>query len=136
MSGMMTNIRAKVKRRFSHKDAEPDFDDPDASADEETHSYVSKEVETAEKEGDKYPMGRPNSFLNRMISHGNKKTEDEIAGEMRAAEQRNHGAGMGGVGSGTGIGSSTGTGIGSGLGASSGTGQTTNTTQRTVPTSR
>lgn len=33
-------------------------------------------------------MGRPNSFLNRMISHGNKKTEDDIARDMKAAEER------------------------------------------------
>lgn len=64
------------------------FDDDDASADEETVTYVNKEVEDHEKEGDKYPEGRPNSFLNRMISHGNKKTEDEIARDIAAAEER------------------------------------------------
>lgn len=51
---------------------EANFDDD--SADEETSNYVNKEIEDTEKDGEKYPLGRPNSFLNRMISHGNKKT--------------------------------------------------------------
>lgn len=51
---------------------------------------MSKEVEEAEKHGDREPLGRPNSFLNRMISHGNKKTEDDLAreAELAAAKQR------------------------------------------------
>lgn len=64
------------------------FDDDDASVDEETNTYVNKEVEDHEKEGDKYPEGRPNSFLNRMISHGNKKTEEEVARDKAAYEER------------------------------------------------
>ncbi|KAJ9651997.1 hypothetical protein H2198_008739 [Neophaeococcomyces mojaviensis] len=84
----LESVRAKIKRRFSHKDPNPDFDDEDASADEETSTYVNREVEDAEKEGDKYPEGRPNSFLNRMISHGNKKTEDELARDAAAAKTR------------------------------------------------
>ncbi|KAF2721548.1 hypothetical protein K431DRAFT_284700 [Polychaeton citri CBS 116435] len=39
---------------------------------------MHKEIEKAEADGEKYPQGRPNSFLNRLISHGNKKTEDDI----------------------------------------------------------
>lgn len=65
-----------------------DFDDDVSSADEETHTHVNKEVEDAEKEGDKYPMGRPNSFLNRMISHGNEKTEKQLAKDRAEAEAR------------------------------------------------
>lgn len=64
------------------------FDDDDASADEETSNYVNKEVEEYEKDGDKYPQGRPNSFMNRMISHGNKKTEDELERDRVAYEER------------------------------------------------
>jgi len=65
-----------------------DFDEDVSSADEDTHTYVNKEVDDAEKEGDKYPMGRPNSFLNRMISHGNEKTERQLAKERAEAEAR------------------------------------------------
>lgn len=45
--------------------------------------YVSKEADEAEKEG--YDTGRPGSFLNRLISHGNKKTEDQLARESAAS---------------------------------------------------
>merc|ERR1711904_123647 len=74
----MENMKAKIKRRFSHKDPEPNFDDH-SSGDEETSEYVSKEAEEAEKGG--HDAGRPGSLLNRMISHGNKKTEDQLARE-------------------------------------------------------
>jgi len=75
------------------------FDDDASSADEDTHHYVNKEVEDSEKEGDKYPMGRPNSFLNRMISHGNQKTEKEVAEQQAAYEARQR-AGQGTMGGG------------------------------------
>lgn len=65
-----------------------DLDDDVSSADEDTHTHINKEVDDAEKEGDKYPMGRPNSFLNRMISHGNEKTEKQLAKERAEAEAR------------------------------------------------
>lgn len=45
---------------------------------------MSKEVDEAEKSN--YPEGRPGSLLNRMISHGNKKTEDEIKAAMQAKQ--------------------------------------------------
>jgi DNA invertase Pin-like site-specific DNA recombinase len=60
------------------------FDEHD-SGDDETVEYVSKEAEEAEKEG--HEMGRPNSLLNRMISHGNKKTEEQIARDLAAKNQ-------------------------------------------------
>jgi len=44
-------------------------------------------------------MGRPNSFLNRMISHGNQKTERQLAEEQAAYEARQR-AGQGNVVSG------------------------------------
>jgi len=81
----MENIRAKIKRRLSHKDKEPNFDEHD-SADEETMDYVNKEAEDAEKENQDY--GKPGSFLNRLILHGNKKTEDQLAREAAASNQQ------------------------------------------------
>ncbi|KEF53423.1 uncharacterized protein A1O9_10398, partial [Exophiala aquamarina CBS 119918] len=66
------------------------FDDYD-SGDEETSGFVTKEAEEAEKSGQE--AGRPGSLLNRMISHGNKKTEDQIAREAREAAAANPGAG-------------------------------------------
>lgn len=76
----MDNIRAKIKRRFSHKDPEPqNFDEYDSSEegqDHETSTYLSREIEKAEAEG--HEQGKPGSLLNRMIMHGNKKTEAEI----------------------------------------------------------
>ncbi|KIV93509.1 hypothetical protein PV10_04720 [Exophiala mesophila] len=79
----MDSVRAKIKRRFSHKNEDTNFDDHDDSGDEETQEYVNKEADEAEKEG--YDTGRPGSLLNRMISHGNKKTEDQLAREYAAA---------------------------------------------------
>lgn len=67
-------------------------DEYDSDVDEETSKYVNDEVSEAEKRGDREPLGRPNSFLNRMISHGNKKTEDELAREAAEAEARRNAA--------------------------------------------
>ncbi|EXJ84293.1 hypothetical protein A1O3_04960 [Capronia epimyces CBS 606.96] len=78
----MENIRAKLKRRLSHKDQNANFDDHD-SADEDTVAHVTKEADDAEKEG--HATGKPGSFLNRLILHGNKKTEEQIAREFAAA---------------------------------------------------
>jgi len=88
----MDNIRQKLKRRFSHKDQTDNFDDHD-SGDEETVDYVTKEADDAEREGQ--DTGKPGSLLNRMIMHGNKKTEEQIAREM-AATNAGAGAGAGG----------------------------------------
>ncbi|OCT45225.1 hypothetical protein CLCR_06424 [Cladophialophora carrionii] len=63
----MDSIRAKIKRRLSHKDKEANFDEHD-SADEETVDYVNKEAEDAERENQDY--GKPGSFLNRLIVSG------------------------------------------------------------------
>jgi hypothetical protein len=60
------------------------FDDHD-SADEETHTYLHKELEDAEKSDE--PHGKPGSLLNRMIMHGNKKTEEQLAAENAAKGQ-------------------------------------------------
>ena len=57
------------------------FDDDYDDADEETNTYVNKEVDDAEKNDDE-PYGKPGSLVNRMIMHGNKKTEDQIAAEQ------------------------------------------------------
>lgn len=58
------------------------FDDY-SSGDEETADYVNKEADKAEKDG--YDQGKPGTFLNKLIAHGNKKTEDQIARENAAA---------------------------------------------------
>jgi len=80
----MQNIREKLKRRLSHKDESANFDEHD-SADEETVDYVNTEAEEAEQQ--KLDMGKPGSFLNRLIMHGNKKTEDQIAQDYAAASR-------------------------------------------------
>ncbi|KPI35480.1 uncharacterized protein AB675_10927 [Cyphellophora attinorum] len=99
MSSTVGNIRDKIKRRFSHKnEPEPtNFDDYDSNdeQDEETSTYLTKESEKAEAEG--HDSGKPGSLLNRMIEHGNKKTEAQLARESQLAQQGNTGAGNTGV---------------------------------------
>jgi hypothetical protein len=46
--------------------------------DEESTGHLHRDIEEAGEE-DKYPEGRPGSFLNYLIRAGNKKTEDDIA---------------------------------------------------------
>lgn len=89
MSRKSCNVITDTRRELStniFRTANLD-DEYDSDVDEETSSYVNKEVEEAEKRGDREPLGRPNSFLNRMISHGNKKTEDEIARDAAELEK-------------------------------------------------
>lgn len=57
--------------------------------DEETTGHLHREIERAEAEG--HNEGRPNSFLNRLISHGNDKTEKQIQAEMAAKNQAGSG---------------------------------------------
>jgi len=69
-------------------------------------------------------MGRPNSFLNRMISHGNQKTEKQLAqdqAEYEARQRAGRGAGYG-AGQGSGYGAGQGAGYGAGQGAGQGAG--------------
>jgi hypothetical protein len=101
----MQAVRQKIKRALSMHDKESElyplrrssfglarpliplapanFDDHE-DLDEETTGHLHKQLEEAEQEDTKYPQGRPGSFLNRLISHGNKKTEDQIAAEIAA----------------------------------------------------
>ncbi|KAL8898863.1 MAG: hypothetical protein Q9207_006483 [Kuettlingeria erythrocarpa] len=46
-------------------------------ADEETQKHLEKEFAEAEKKG--WAQGKPGSFLNKLIQHGNRKTEEEFA---------------------------------------------------------
>jgi len=46
---------------------------------------LCRDIEDAEESN--HPQGRPGSFLNRLISHGNKKTEDQMAAEQAAAQK-------------------------------------------------
>ncbi|KAI4741737.1 hypothetical protein E4T50_07817 [Aureobasidium sp. EXF-12298] len=82
----MQAVRQKIKRALSMHDKETNFDEHE-ELDEETTGHLHKQLEEAEAEDSKYPQGRPGSFLNRLISHGNKKTEDQIAAEIAAGPQ-------------------------------------------------
>jgi len=53
-------------------------------ADEETQKHLQKEFAEAEKNG--WAEGKPGSFLNKLIMHGNRKTEEEFARDAREAE--------------------------------------------------
>jgi hypothetical protein len=64
-----------------------EYDSGDENQDEETSKYLNKEIEKAE--ADNQPEGRPGTLLNRMISYGNKKTEDQLAREAAEANARN-----------------------------------------------
>lgn len=65
-----------------------DFDETQdhEEVDDETTGHLSREIEKAEQEG--HPQGKPGGFLNRMISHGNKKTEDQLAEDNKKAAER------------------------------------------------
>lgn len=71
--------------------ASANFDEHE-ELDEETTGHLHKELAEADEEDSKYPQGRPGSFLNRLISHGNKKTEDQIAAEIAAGSKSSTGA--------------------------------------------
>ena len=59
-----------------------EYDSNDEGQDEETSAYLSREIDKAEADG--HDQGKPGTLLNRMIAHGNKKTEDQIARESAA----------------------------------------------------
>jgi len=89
----MQNIRAAIKRKLSLHDKNPPFDtaQDEDDVDEETRAHLEKEYERAEAEADNHPQGKPGSFLNKLIMHGNKKTEDELvkdAQDREAARRR------------------------------------------------
>jgi hypothetical protein len=50
-------------------------------ADEEAHTYLQREIEEAERNG--YDQGKPGGLLNRLIAHGNRKTEEQLAREAQ-----------------------------------------------------
>ncbi|KAM0713090.1 hypothetical protein Q7P35_000542 [Cladosporium inversicolor] len=83
----MSGIRDKLKRKLSMHDKNADFneDHDENDVDEETTGHLHREIERAEAEG--HYTGRPNSFLNRLISHGNDKTEKQLATEALLARQ-------------------------------------------------
>ncbi|KAL8750263.1 MAG: hypothetical protein Q9184_006483 [Pyrenodesmia sp. 2 TL-2023] len=73
----MDALKRKVMpRRFSMKDGSDDFHNYE-EADEETQKHLEKEFAEAEKKG--WAQGKPGSFLNKLIQHGNRKTEEEFA---------------------------------------------------------
>ena len=86
----MDKIRQKIKRKLSMKEENPNFDEYNDTedVDDDFHGNLSRDAEKAEQ--DNLPQGRPNSMLNRLISHGNKRTEDQItkeAADREAAQQ-------------------------------------------------
>lgn len=60
------------------------YDDPE-DIDDETAGYLQREADKAE-ESDQ-PHGKPGSFLNKLIMHGNKKTEEQLAREQALSSQ-------------------------------------------------
>lgn len=61
--------------------------DPD-DIDEETTGHLHREIEKAEAEG--HTQGKPGSFLNKLIMHGNSKTEKEMmAGQGQTLTKEN-----------------------------------------------
>ncbi|KAK4494817.1 hypothetical protein PRZ48_014173 [Zasmidium cellare] len=82
----MQNIRAKIKRKLSLHDKNPNLDEHQEpeDIDEETTGHLHREIEKAEEEG--YSQGKPGSFLNKLIMHGNKKTEEQMAREAAASQ--------------------------------------------------
>ncbi|WPH04427.1 Hypothetical protein R9X50_00731800 [Acrodontium crateriforme] len=81
----MQAIRNRVKRALSMHDKNPDLDNAD-ELDEETTGHLHREIEKAEASDE--PYGKPGSFLNKLIMHGNKKTEDQMAREAAEYEAR------------------------------------------------
>ncbi|CAK3876610.1 hypothetical protein CB0940_06924 [Lecanosticta acicola] len=77
----MQNIRAKIKRTLSLHDKNPNLDEhhEPEDIDEETTGHLHRQIEKAEADG--HDQGKPGSFLNKLITHGNKKTEEQIARE-------------------------------------------------------
>ena len=71
---------AQIADPFSPADYSAD------EADEETNQHLQKEIEEAEKHG--HDQGKPGGFLHKLIAHGNKKTEEQLAKEAREREQR------------------------------------------------
>ena len=65
-------------------------------ADEETQSHLQKEIDDAEKAG--HDTGKKGSFLNKLIEHGNRKTEAQIKRESLLGEQKVGAVDYGGVG--------------------------------------
>ena len=59
-------------------------------ADEETAAHLQKEIEEAEKNN--HDTGKPGSFLNRLINHGNRKTEEELRREVEKGRGRKGGS--------------------------------------------
>ncbi|KAJ9623211.1 hypothetical protein H2203_006148 [Taxawa tesnikishii (nom. ined.)] len=78
----MQSIRQKLTRKLSMHDKNANYDEHE-DLDDESTGNLHREIEEAETSGQN--QGRPGSFLNRLISHGNKKTEDEIAAQQAAA---------------------------------------------------
>jgi len=81
----MNALKEKVKRRFSIKDKhEPDYSADEA--DEETNQALQREIDEAEQQG--HAQGKPGGFLHKLIAHGNKKTEEQLARDAQRQQQQ------------------------------------------------
>ncbi|KAK3049774.1 hypothetical protein LTR09_008950 [Extremus antarcticus] len=83
----MQNIREKLKRKLSMHDKNPNLDDVENEddVDDETAGHLQREIEKAERDG--HNEGKPGSFLNKLISHGNQKTEAQLQREREMGSQ-------------------------------------------------
>ena len=100
----MQNIREKIKRKLSMHDknrkdllivlycatdltsiANLDEVEDENDVDDETTGNLGRDIEKAESDG--HDQGKPGSFLNKLIMHGNKKTEEQIAREQALSSQ-------------------------------------------------
>ncbi|KAK4989799.1 hypothetical protein LTR50_002973 [Elasticomyces elasticus] len=82
-------LKATIRRKLSMNDKQANFEEHD-DVDEETAAHLQKEIDEAEKAG--HDQGRPGSFLNRLISHGNLKTEMELRKELEQQEKKRQSA--------------------------------------------
>ncbi|KAK0259232.1 hypothetical protein LTR91_021255 [Friedmanniomyces endolithicus] len=105
----MQNMREKLRRKLSMKDANPNYDEfnDEDDVDDETHRHLQREMQKAE-ENHEEPYGKSGSFLNKLIMHGNKKTEEEMRRESAmssaGAGAENQKPGVGGAMGGSGAG--------------------------------
>ncbi|KAK4900070.1 hypothetical protein LTR27_002833 [Elasticomyces elasticus] len=76
----MQNMREKLRRKLSLHDKQPNMDeyDDEEDVDDEAYRHLQREMRKAE-ENHEEPYGKQGSFLNKLIMHGNKKTEEEMA---------------------------------------------------------
>jgi hypothetical protein len=71
-------VLTTIKANLDEVDDENDVDD-------ETAGHLQREIDKAEADG--HSEGKPGSFLNKLISHGNKKTEEQMTREQALSKE-------------------------------------------------